>query len=161
MRPGPATTLPLLAVAATLVACGTTTIDVAKGERFIHGVVSDQVGARVASVACPDEVEEKEGASFTCRVTGADGSKGDVTVNQEDDGSLQVVAPFLHVREAEAAMAAGIEKQVDADVSVRCPEIIVVRRNRLLACTATSAGKSRDVAVRLTDDAGHFRYRLS
>ena len=166
MRPGPATTLALTtlalpAVIAVLSGCGTTTIDVAKSERFIRGVVANQIGARVASVSCPDEVEAKEGTSFTCRVTGTDRSRGTVTVHQRDD-DVQVVAPFLHVREAEAAMTAGIEKQIDADdVRVACPEIIVVRAGSLFSCTASSAGKEREVKARLTDADGRFRYRLS
>lgn len=154
--------LPLVAGLA-LASCGETTIDSEKGERFIRGVVVKQVGARVGAVMCPDDVETKKGATFTCIVVGADGSKGDVLVTQRDDeGNVNVSAPFLHVREAETVMRDQIAKQAKVDgVTVACPEIIVVKKDERFECTATAEGKSRDVAARLTDDEGHFSYRLS
>lgn len=154
--------LPLLTAALTLAACGRSTVDATKGETFIRGVVADQVGARVAAVACPDDVETRKGDTFTCSVAGADGSKGDVLVTQrDDDGNVNVSAPFLHVREVEAVMADEIAKQAEGGgVTVRCPEIIVVKKGVRFECKATAEGKSRDVAAQLTDDEGHFSYRL-
>ena len=161
MRP----TLASLAVLAALAlsSCGTTRIDAGKSERFIRSVVSGQVGARVASVTCPENVDVEKGATFTCAVRGTDGSKGSVEVTQkDDDGNVQVDAPFLHVREAEAVMAKELGRQVDeASLTIACPEIIVVRKDRRFECTATAAGKSREVAARLIDDAGQFSYRLT
>ena len=160
-RPASATLLVLTTLA--LAACGDSTIDSAKGERFIRGVVVEQVGARVATVDCPDDVETKKGATFTCTVSGTDGSKGDVLVTQrDDDGNVRVNAPFLHVREAEGVMSEQIAKQAKVDdVTVACPEIVVVRKSALFRCKATSEGKTRDVSARLTDGQGRFRYRLS
>lgn len=161
MRP----TLPVLALlaAVALASCGESTIDAAKGEKFIRGVVAKQVGARVATVSCPGDIETKKGDRFTCTVTGADGSKGDVLVTQrDDDGNVAVSAPFLHVREAETVMAEQIAKQTkEREVKVACPEIIVVKKSELFRCKATGGDKSRDVSARLTDEQGRFRYRLT
>jgi len=161
MRPA-ATALPLLAAVA-LAACGESTIDAEKGETFIRGVVVKQVGARVAAVGCPNDVKTKKGGTFTCTVRGTDGSKGDVLVTQRDeDGNVLVNAPFLGVREAERVMTEQIEKQVKVDdLTVACPEIVVVKKNALFRCKATSGAKTRTVNARLTDAQGHFRYRLS
>jgi hypothetical protein len=151
-----------LLAAGTLASCGETTIDADKGEKFIRGVVAEQVGARVASVTCPDGLKAKKGGMFTCSVTGTDGSKGVVDVTQKDDeGNVTVDAPFLHVREAEAVMADQIGKQVDVDgLVLKCPQIVAVKKGGLFTCTATAQGKTRAVSARLTDDQGHFSYRL-
>jgi Domain of unknown function (DUF4333) len=160
MRPA---AIGFLLLAGALASCSESTYDAAKGERFIRGVVVKQVGAQVATVSCPDDVETKPGRRFTCAVRGSDGSEGDVLVTQRDgDGNFLVNAPFLHVREAEAVMTQQIEKELKgSDVKVACPEIVVVRTDAIFRCKATSGGTSRDVTARLTDARGHFRYRLS
>jgi hypothetical protein len=153
--------MPLVA-AVVLASCGETTVDAAMAETFIRGVVVQQIGARVASVRCPDGVEARTGGGFTCTVTGTDGSKGTVEVTQKNDNSaLEVNVPFLHVREAERVMADRIDTRVKADVKVACPEIVVDRKSGLFTCKATIGGTSRRVSVRLTDGAGHFRFRPS
>jgi Domain of unknown function (DUF4333) len=155
-------TLPLVGALA-LASCGHSTIDAARAEKFIRRVVSEQVGARVATVTCPEDVETRKGAQFTCVVTGTDRSRGDVVVTQrDDDGSVVVDAPFLHVRAAEAVMAQQVGEEVSAEeVKVACPEIVVVIKGGLFKCKARSTGDSRDLSVRLTDDEGRFRYRLT
>ncbi len=160
MRPHHAT-LPLLAALA-LASCGESTIDSAKGEKFIRGVVAKQVVVRVATVTCPDDVKRKQGATFSCSVAGDDGSKGNVLVTQrDDDGNISVSAPFLHVREAETVMQEQIAKRLKVeDVTIACPEIVAVKKDARFACTATAEGKSRKISARLTDEQGRFRYRL-
>ena len=125
--------------------------------------MTEQIAARVKAVSCPDDVKAKKGGTFMCAVTGADGSRGNVTVTQrDDDGNVTVDAPFLHVREAESVMATQIAKEVKAeDVKIACPEIVVVRKDALFTCQASSDDKDREVEARLTDELGHFRYRLS
>jgi hypothetical protein len=160
---------PLLAAIAVMFgalaigACGATTIDAKKGEKFIRGVVTEQIAARVKAVNCPEDVKTKKGDTFVCSVTGADGSRGDVTVTQrDDDGNVMVNAPFLHVREAETVMATQIAKEVkQQDVKIACPEIVVVKKDAQFTCHATATGKDREVQARLTDELGHFSYRLS
>lgn len=163
MRPPLAGLAALAALAAlALTSCGATTVDAEQTEAFVRDVVVRQIGARAASVRCPENVERSEGDTFRCTVTGADDSTGDVIVTQREDSEVQVVAPFLHVTDAEAVIANGIAEQLDADdIDVRCPEIVVVRKGRLLRCTARATGTSRTVSVRLTDDRGRFRYRLA
>jgi hypothetical protein len=149
-------------VAATvlgLVACGEPERKPDQAEEFIRGVVTRQVQARVASVTCPKDYESDVGAEFTCVVTGADGSAGDVDVTQKRKAVLAVRAPFLHVREVEAVMTRQIERRSRLDdVTVDCPEIVVVTENALLKCKVSSGATRRNVNVRLTDDEGHFRY---
>ena len=160
MRP-PLAGLAVLAAVA-LSACGETTIDAEEQEEFVRDVVVREIGARVVAVRCPENVERQEGDTFRCTVTGADDSTGDVIVTQQEDSKVQVVAPFLHVTEAETVIANGIDDRLEGDdVDVRCPEIVVVRKDRLLRCRATAGGTSRTVSVRLTDDRGRFRYRLA
>lgn len=158
-RVRPAIAFPLLAALA-LAACGESLIDAGTAERFVRGVVAEQVQARVARVTCPEDVEKETGARFTCVVTGTDGSKGDVAVTQQKRSVLSVNAPFLNAREAEAVMTEQIEKQDDVDeVTVVCPEIVVDRKDALFRCRATSDGRTRNVTARLTGERGRFTYR--
>lgn len=149
-----------LLAAVALSACGDT-IDAEEQEEFVRDVVVREIGARVASVRCPEDVERREGDTFGCTVTATDDSTGSVVVTQQEDSKIQVVAPFLHMGQAEAVIADGIANQLEADdVDVECPEIVVVRKNRLLRCDVAATRRSRTVSVRLTDDSGGFRYRL-
>jgi hypothetical protein len=158
MRPGLAI-LPLLAAVA-LVSCGDTTIDTGTGETLIRDAVTQQIGARVASITCPKGVKAKRNATFTCVVTGRDGSKGNAVVHVSDDNhATQVSVPFLHVRELESVMADQLRRRTKARVTFACQEIVVVRKGTQFRCKATSDGKTGSVVVRLIDDAGHFRFR--
>lgn len=158
MRP-PLAGLALIA-AVTFAGCGETTIDADEQEAFIRDVVVREVGARVASVRCPQDVKRREGDTFRCTVTGPDGSTGDVVLTQRENSKVRVVAPFLNVGEAEAVIADGVADQLGADdVDVSCPEIIVVQKDRHFGCAAKAASR-RTISVRLTDDDGHFRFRL-
>lgn len=152
---------PALLAAVAFSACGETTIGAEEQDAFIRDVVVREVGARVASVRCPEAVQRREGDMFRCTVTGPDESSGEVVVTQQKDSKLRVVAPFLHVGEAETVIADGIADQLRVgDVDVSCPEIVVVEENRLFSCAATAGGSRRSVSVRLVDDDGRFRFRL-
>jgi len=158
MRPWHAS-LPLLAAVA-LVACGDATVDTGKAETLIRRAVTQQVGARVASVRCPEGVKAKQAVTFTCVVTGRDGSKGNAVVRVKDDNrAMQVSAPFLHVRELESVMADRLRTRTKVRAIFACQEIIIVRKDGRFRCRATSDGRSGSVVVRFIDDAGHFRFR--
>jgi uncharacterized protein DUF4333 len=158
MRPIPAGCLLLAAAAAA--SCGESRIDSAKAERLARRTVVGQLHARVASVTCPDDVKQQPGARFTCVVRGVDGSKGPAVVTQRGGGGLSVNARFLNVREAEGVMAVQIGRRIARDdVRVACPEIVVDAKRRRFTCRATTGERSAAFAVRLTDGAGHFRYR--
>jgi hypothetical protein len=134
--------------------------DRAKAQRLISRTVAGQVGAQVRGVACPSDVELKQGTQITCTVTGIDGSKGPAYVRfKDDEGNVSVSAPLLHVREAEQAISGRFVAKYGGQVLVRCPEIVRVVRGRTFRCTATKGGEKATVEATLTDAAGHFRFR--
>jgi hypothetical protein len=152
----------LAAAAITLVACGDKPLDTTMNEAFIRGVVVRQIGVEVTSVRCPDGLKAKQDSRFTCVVTGADGSAGAVRVRQtDDDGNIEVTAPFLHMREVEDTMEGGLGRQLKTSVAVSCQEIVVVSKSALFTCKARYDGKTRTVSARMTDTPGRFRYRLA
>ena len=152
-----------VAGAVLLAGCGATSIDTAKAERFIKATVAGQVGAKVKSVGCPSGKTAKKGATFTCTVTGADGTKGDALVTERDNkGNVHVSAPFVHPREIEASIAAGLSKKVHARVRLSCPEIIVARTGGKFNCTAVDPkGQTGRIEAVQTDAKGHVTYTLA
>lgn len=155
----------LLVAASGLIAlagCGSTSIDTHKAEGFIKTTVVTQVGAHVKSVSCPSSETAKKGASFTCTVTGTDGSKGAALVTERDDkGNVHVSAPFVHTREIEASIATGLAKKIKTRVRVACPEIITAQANAKFNCTATDphGDKARVEAIQ-KDAKGNVRYHV-
>lgn len=158
------TLLPALAVAAVtvLAACGTKTIDAKKAEAGITKAVTEQAGARVKEVSCPDGKEAKAGDTFTCKVVGTDGSTGNALVTEKDDkGDVRISAPFVHPREVESGVAASIEKQSSAtDVKVTCPEIIPGKAGAETTCQAVSGTDRADVLITQTDGKGGFDFKV-
>jgi len=157
------------AIAAVLLAsllaagCGEAEIDVGKATKFIDAAVTEQVGAQVRSVKCPESVKAKAKATFTCVVTGTDGTKGDAELTQKDDkGNLTFYAPFLHTREAAKVMQTQLRNRSRSsrDATVSCPQIVVVGRGRTFNCALTVGGDERQVAARQTDAKGNFTYRV-
>jgi hypothetical protein len=135
--------------------------DRGKAEKTIRDVVISQAGARVKAVACPSNVKLKKGTTVSCTVTGTDGSKGAATIFFKDDkGNAHVSAPLLHVREAESAIAGQLKTKYKAQVTVTCPEIIAVRKGRMVTCKAVRGSDTADVTVTLTDAQGDFDYKL-
>jgi hypothetical protein len=73
-------------IAAALAGCGfKKQIDTDRAEAEIKRDLSAQTGAPLRSVRCPDEVDAKEGARFSCTATASDGSHIPVRVTQTDD----------------------------------------------------------------------------
>ena len=156
---GPAHLWIPLAVAGLIAGCGETKIDGPRAERLIRELVTEQVGARVTSVTCPTGITAKKGVRFTCAVTAADGTRGNVVVTGRDaQGGVDVSAPFLTVRRSEADMARQIGEESGAEVDVSCPELVVIRRNVTFLCKATADGRQRDVTGRFLDDSGRFSF---
>ena len=149
-----------LALAAVIAGCGETRIDADKAEGLIRDLVTQRVGARVATVACPHGITAKKGVTFSCRVAATDRTKGEVLVTARDNrGSVEVSAPFLRVRSSEADMAKQIDSRFDAAVKVTCPEIVVIRKGATFRCEAKSGDQSRDVNARFIDARGRFSFR--
>lgn len=157
-----ARTLLVLPVALAVGACGSKTVNTEKGEKFITTQVEKQVGAKVKAVKCPEDVKAKKGGAFTCTVTGSDGTTGQAKVIQKDDeGNVRLTAPFVHVRNLERLMAENIGKQVNADVIIKCPEIITGKRGDTFDCAATD-DKDNKATVKVTqkDAKGNVDYKL-
>jgi hypothetical protein len=153
--------LAALACAGAVAACGGTTIDAGKAERFIDGVVVGQIGVPV-EVGCPSGLEASEGETFECAVTAKDGTRGNVTVTMTDDeGGVDVDARFLATGELEETIAGGLAERYGGSYEVDCPDLIPSRRGSVSECDASSADGERE-AVRLeqTSDDGDFEYGL-
>ena len=151
----------VLPATAVLSGCGSTKIDQGKAERFIRSAVVRKVGARVKAVSCPSGIEAKKGDTFTCAVTGDDGSTGKANIRQTDDkGNVNASAPFLAVRDAERRIAGDIKQKLNVTATVACPEIMPALTGRAYRCKASSQGRSRDVKLTITDAVGGYRYDL-
>lgn len=151
----------MVAIAALVAGgCGQRQIDVDKAAKYIDQAVQAKVGARVRSVVCPAKVEVKARATFSCVVTGRDGSTGRARVTQRDDkGNMTVRTPFLQPRRAEQAIASELSRATPG-TSIACQEIIVVARGRRFSCEATADGTTRKISATQTDATGRFTYDL-
>jgi hypothetical protein len=147
---------------AALAGCGDTKIDADKAEKAITKAVTEQARAKVRSVTCPDDKVAKKGGTFTCKVIGTDGSTGNVLVTEKDDeGAVSISAPFIHPRDVEREVAAGIQKQAGiAKVTVTCPEIIPGKAGAESTCQAAGDGNKATVQVKQTDGKGGFGYKV-
>ena len=144
-----------------VVGCGETVIDSAKVEKAIGRTVIDQAGVRVKSVSCPENQPAKKGDTFTCTVVAKDDTKGQAVVTQKDDkGNVATAAPFLHIRNAEGLIAQQIKKQIDATVTVTCPEIVVPKAGAKFRCQASDGKQTRQVENTMNDDKGNFSFKL-
>lgn len=156
-----ALTLPVLAVTA-LAGCSTK-IDSDKAEKQIKTVVEKQVGSTVKTVTCPDDKTAKKGDTFTCEVVGADGTKGKVLITEkDDDGNVNISAPFVHTGPDAAAIVKDLQakKNAPADLKIVCPDIVEGKKGTTFDCEATSTSVKATVAVTLTDDQGSFDYKV-
>ena len=155
--------LPLVSlVAAVLAGCGESTLDASDTERAIRGAVREQVGAAVSRVECPDGVAARTGGTFTCTITGKDGTRGKARVTQTDDqGHVSVRAPFVDTRPVERQVARGLEEQSGAGrVRLKCPEIVPVRAGSAFTCRVRAGGSSARVRVTQQDRRGRVRWEL-
>lgn len=150
------------ALASGCSASTSTTIDNEKAQASVAEIVRDQVGSRVKSVSCPDDVPVSKGATFTCTVTGQDATTGKVSakVTDPDKGRLFVSAPsLLHVRDAEQKIIAELAEQGGPPEKVACPELITVRKGGPFVCRATTQGQTVDVRATATDGNGNFTFK--
>jgi hypothetical protein len=146
------------ALAAT--GCGEQQIDVEKSAKLIQSAVEEQVGADVKSISCPDEVKVKANDTFTCLVTGKDGTKGTATVTQTDGkGTISVAAPFLHKDEAEQSIQADLRKRAPR-ATVVCPDVIVVKKGGTFTCTANLGEINATITAKQTNADGNFTYTV-
>jgi len=147
-------------VAVLIAGCGETKIDGPKAERLISELVTKQVGARVATVACPTGITAKMGRTFSCAVRATDGTQGNVLVTARDaKGAVELQVPFLTVRRSEADIARQIGDQGGSPYKVACPELVVIRKGVSFHCKATSPYESREVTGRFVNDKGDYSFQ--
>jgi hypothetical protein len=159
MHPRPITLAASFAALA-MTGCGEQQIDVEKSAKLIQSAVEEQVGADVKSIACPDQVKVKARATFTCLVTGKDGTKGTATVTQTDGkGTISVAAPFLHKDEAEQSIQTDLRKRAPR-ATVVCPDIIVVKAGGKFECTANLGEINATISATQTNANGNFTYTV-
>jgi hypothetical protein len=152
-----AAALSLVALTALAAGCGASVLDTKQVNDQIAAQIEQQTGAEVASVACPSDVEAKDGGTFTCTVTGTDRSKASLTVVQKSgDGDLSFDAPLLHTTEAELAIA----KDIGGGAQLDCPEVVLVEAGKTFECTLSGSG-SGTVTVTLKDRKGNFDYEVN
>jgi hypothetical protein len=154
----------LLAAVLGLVAlagCGTETLDADKGESAIKGVIEEQTGADVSSVDCPDDVKVQKGKSFTCEVTGADGTKAKIdAVQTSDKGDIDIKTRLLSPSFMEEFIGESIRGMTGRRAIVDCPGLVVVKEaGTRLTCRSSSGGKKKNVAVKV-DAQGRITWDL-
>jgi hypothetical protein len=143
--------------------CGPGMIDTAKAQATTKTVIAQQTGAAVRSVSCPRNITERKGATFTCTITGADGTTATALVTQKDaHGNVEISAPtLLHTGAAAKLIAARLTRQFGFTVRVTCPDLVDAHKGTALTCTATDPkGVTRKVAVTVTNDRGAITYQL-
>jgi hypothetical protein len=144
----------------TVTGCGEQQIDVAKSARLIQNAIEEQIGAKVKAIKCPDEVAVKAKASFTCAVTGGDGTTGTATVTQTDGkGTISVTAPFLNKDEAELSIQTDLRRR-SPRATVVCPDIIILKARGTFDCTANLGEINATIAATQTGAKGAFRYTV-
>lgn len=143
----------LLAAALVTVTGCSQTIDEEKAEKGVAEYVRSQ-GAKVKSVTCPGGKEAKKGDRFTCKVTGTDGSVGQVLVTETDDKGDGDIGAILRPAVVRGLVARAVQAQVtNKPVIATCPQILVAKTGRTFRCTVSSPDGSRGQAV-LTDKDG-------
>jgi hypothetical protein len=77
--------------------CGETKIDKGKAEGLAKKVAGSGT-VKLTSASCPDDIKAKKGADFDCDLVYADGTKGTITIHQEnDEGSIRTAGTDVHV----------------------------------------------------------------
>lgn len=128
-------TVPALAVLVFGLAGCATTIDEKKAEKLVTKAARS-VGAQVKSASCPGGVNAKKGNTFTCEVTGADGSTGKVLILETDaKGNATVRSRLLRPAKMERFVGDTLRQQVTGRrITSRCPDIVVARKGGSFVC---------------------------
>jgi hypothetical protein len=126
--------------------CGTDTVDSSKAEEGIES--ASLSGAQIQSASCPEDVEKKEGETFTCDVELEGGGTAEVTVRQTSSRNTfsyafkpgSVVLPGSRVDKAleESLADSGVE-----GATVNCPESVPVKTGVTTTCPVTTANRGQ------------------
>jgi hypothetical protein len=142
MRAGAA--LATLALALSAGGCGSDTVDAGKVEAGIEQRLSTAT-AKVSGVSCPDDVEKKEGATFTCDAKLEGGGKAKVTVTQTSNAgdytySFKPGTVVLTDDTLEPALEADLAASGVPGTKVNCPATVKVKTGETFTCTGTGSG---------------------
>jgi hypothetical protein len=86
------------ALVAAIAGCGEVKIDSGKAEGLAKKVAGSGT-VKLTSASCPDDIKAKKGADFDCDLVYADGTKGTITIHQEnDDGSIRTAGTDIHIQ---------------------------------------------------------------
>lgn len=147
-------------------ACGSPAVlDGPRSEERIGDRLSEAYGVDVGSVACPDDVEVEEGATFRCTARVGEGSV-EVDVHQTDDeGTLEVesLAAILSTARVEEDIAITLaDRFARDDVEVACdgPAVRIEEPDATFTCEAVDGDETKEVEVRVRDARGALAYTL-
>ena len=148
----------LLPASVLLAACGTTTIDHAKLERFVSQRMARVTGVVPRDVSCPSGRKPKAGDVLSCVVYGHDPTRLTARVRQTDDKGNGTLLPLrlVNTRQVQQQVTALLLRNSNVKAKVHCPELTPYAKGRTITCTATAIDGSRPVRVTFTNDAGAF-----
>ena len=93
----PLATLCTLALACLIAGCGEVKIDSGKAEDLARKVAGSGT-VKLTSVSCPEDLKAKKGDDFDCDLVYADGTKGTITIHQQDDeGAIRTAGSDIHI----------------------------------------------------------------
>ena len=148
-----ARTAGLLAVLG-LVAAACGNLDTSELESLAAQRIETAVGFVPASVSCPEDIEPSTGATFTCAVTGTDGTKAEIEFSQLDDkGNVEALNRLLPTASVEAA----IVEELGA-TEVDCPEIVAVEAGKTIECSASAGTDAATIVVTIENDDGDVTF---
>lgn len=116
--------------------------------------------AQVSGVSCPDDVEKKEGATFTCDAKLEGGGKAKVKVTQTSKAgdytySFKPGTVVLTDDALEPALEADLAASGVPGTTVDCPATVKVKTGETFTCTATgSAGRQSELTFSFSSDDG-------
>ena len=157
MRRGASVSALTLALVAT--GCGSDTVDPDKVEAGIEQSLSTAT-AKVSSVSCPDDVEKKEGATFTCDAKLEGGGTAKVKVTQTSNAgdytySFKPGTVVLTDNVLEPALEADLAASGVPGAKVDCPATVKVKTGETFTCTATgSEGRQSQLTFTFSSDDG-------
>ena len=136
-----------LALALAAAGCGSDTVDPDKVEEGIEESLSTAT-AKVSSVSCPDDVEKKDGATFTCDAKLEGGGKAEVKVTQTSNAgdytySFKPGTVVLTDDVLEPALEADLAASGVPGAKVDCPATVKVKTGETFTCTATGSRAGR------------------
>lgn len=139
--------------------CGSDTVDAGKAEAGIEESLSTAT-AKVSSVSCPDDVEKKDGATFTCDAKLEGGGKAKVRVTQTSNAgdytySFKPGTVVLTDDALEPALETDLAASGVPGTKVDCPATVKVKTGETFTCTATgSGGRQSQLTFTFSSDDG-------